>query len=61
MLLTVLSSELSHKLNSRQGMVSDKTIVASKYQLYLPTEEQLIKEVKKEIDKVIFKSYKVNN
>ena len=27
-------------------------IVASKYQLYLPAEEQLIKELKKEIDKL---------
>jgi predicted nuclease of restriction endonuclease-like (RecB) superfamily len=31
---------------------SNKTIVASKYQLYLPTEQQLIDEVKKEIEKL---------
>ena len=31
---------------------SNKTIIASKYQLYLPTEQQLIDEVKKEIDKL---------
>ena len=31
---------------------NNKTIVASKYQLYLPTEEQLLEEVKKEIDKL---------
>lgn len=30
----------------------NKTIVASKYQLYLPTEKQLIDEVKKEIEKL---------
>ena len=30
----------------------NKTIIASKYQLYLPTEEQLISEVNKEIEKV---------
>ncbi len=29
----------------------NKTIIASKYQLYLPTEQQLIEEVKKEMDK----------
>ena len=31
---------------------NNKTIVASKYQLYLPTEHQLIEEVKKEIEKL---------
>ncbi len=31
---------------------TNKTIIASKYQLYLPTEEQLIEEVKKEIEKL---------
>ena len=31
---------------------NNKTIVASKYQLYLPTEKQLIAEVKKEIKKL---------
>jgi predicted nuclease of restriction endonuclease-like (RecB) superfamily len=31
---------------------NNKTIVASKYQLYLPTEKQLIEEVKKEIEKL---------
>lgn len=30
---------------------NNKTIIASKYQLYLPTEQQLIDEIKKEIDK----------
>ena len=30
----------------------NQTIVASKYQLYLPTEQALMAEVKKEIDKV---------
>ncbi len=30
----------------------NKTIIASKYQLYLPTEKQLIEEVKKEIEKM---------
>ena len=29
---------------------NNKTIFASEYKLYLPTEEQLIAEVKKEID-----------
>lgn len=29
----------------------NKKIIASKYELYLPTEQQLIEEVKKEIDK----------
>lgn len=28
------------------------TIIASKYQLYLPTEQQLVDEVKKEIEKL---------
>ena len=31
---------------------NNKTIVASKYQLYLPTEQQLIDEVRKEIEKM---------
>jgi predicted nuclease of restriction endonuclease-like (RecB) superfamily len=31
---------------------NNKTIIASKYQLYLPTEQQLIDELKKEIDKL---------
>ncbi len=31
---------------------NNKTIIASKYQLYLPTEQQLIDEVMKEIDKM---------
>lgn len=31
---------------------NNKTIVASKYQLYLPTEKQLIEEVKKEMEKM---------
>ena len=31
---------------------NNKTIVASKYQLYLPTEQQLIDEIKKELDKL---------
>jgi len=31
---------------------NNKTIVASKYQLYLPTEQQLVDEVKKEIQKL---------
>jgi len=31
---------------------NNKTIIASKYQLYLPTEQQLIDEVKKEIKKM---------
>lgn len=31
---------------------NNKTIVASKYQLYLPTEQQLINEMKKEIEKL---------
>jgi predicted nuclease of restriction endonuclease-like (RecB) superfamily len=31
---------------------NNKTIVASRYQLYLPTEKQLIQEVKKEIEKL---------
>lgn len=30
----------------------NKTIIASKYQLYLPTEQQLINELRKEIDKL---------
>jgi len=30
---------------------NNKTIIASKYQLYLPTEQQLIEEIKKEIEK----------
>lgn len=31
---------------------NNKIIIASKYQLYLPTEQQLIDEVKKEIKKL---------
>ena len=31
---------------------NSKNIIASKYQLYLPTEQQLIAEVKKEIEKL---------
>jgi predicted nuclease of restriction endonuclease-like (RecB) superfamily len=31
---------------------NNKTIIASKYQLYLPTEQQLVEEVKKEIEKL---------
>jgi hypothetical protein len=31
---------------------SNNTIIASKYKLYLPTEQQLIDEVKKEIEKL---------
>lgn len=31
---------------------NNKTIVASKYQLYLPSEQQLIDEVKKEIEQL---------
>jgi len=31
---------------------NNKTIIASKYQLYMPTEQQLIDELKKEIDKL---------
>lgn len=31
---------------------NNKTIIASKYRLYLPTEQQLIEEVRKEIDKL---------
>lgn len=31
---------------------NNKSIIASKYHLYLPTEQQLIEEVKKEIDKL---------
>lgn len=35
---------------------SNKRIVASKYQLYLPSEEQLIKEVKRELENIEQKS-----
>ena len=31
---------------------NNNTIIASKYQLYLPTEQQLMEEVKKEIEKL---------
>ena len=31
---------------------NNKTIVASKYQLYLPTEQQLLEELKKEINRL---------
>jgi predicted nuclease of restriction endonuclease-like (RecB) superfamily len=34
---------------------NNKTIIASKYQLYLPTEQQLINELKKEIEKLGYK------
>lgn len=34
---------------------NNKTIIASKYQLYLPTEQQLIDEVKKEIERLDLK------
>ncbi len=37
---------------------NNKTILASKYQLYLPTEQQLIDEVKKEIEKLDVKKDK---
>lgn len=37
----------------------NKTIVASKYLLYLPTEQQLLDELKKEIDRL--DNFKVNN
>ena len=30
---------------------NNKTIIASEYKLYLPTEQQLLEEVKKEIEK----------
>ena len=36
---------------------SNKTIIASKYQLYLPTEQQLIEEIKKEIEKSTEKNH----
>ena len=36
----------------------NKTIVASKYQLYLPSEQQLLDELKKEIDRVDNKNSK---
>ena len=35
---------------------NNNTIIASKYQLYLPTENQLIEEVKKEIEKLDIQS-----
>ena len=31
---------------------NNNTIIASKYQLYLPTEKQLIEEIRKEIEKI---------
>jgi predicted nuclease of restriction endonuclease-like (RecB) superfamily len=37
---------------------NNNTIIASKYQLYLPTEQQLIDEVKKEIEKLDFSQTK---
>lgn len=40
---------------------NNKTIIASKYQLYLPTEQQLIDEIKKEIEKFTEKNLKVFN
>lgn len=36
---------------------NNKSIIASKYQLYLPTEQQLIDEVKKEIEKLDRKDF----
>ena len=36
---------------------NNKSIIASKYQLYLPTEQQLIDEVKKEIEKLDNKDF----
>jgi predicted nuclease of restriction endonuclease-like (RecB) superfamily len=36
---------------------NNKTIIASKYQLYLPSEQQLIEEVKKEIEKLDNKDF----
>ena len=36
---------------------NNKTIIASKYQLYLPTEQQLIEEIKKEIEKSTEKNH----
>jgi predicted nuclease of restriction endonuclease-like (RecB) superfamily len=36
---------------------NNKNIIASKYQLYLPSEEQLIEEIKKEIDRINTKEY----
>ena len=36
---------------------NNKTIIASKYQLYLPSEKQLIEEVKKEIEKLDSKDF----
>ena len=36
---------------------NNKNIIASKYQLYLPSEQQLIEEVKKEIDRINNKEY----
>jgi len=39
---------------------SNKRIVASKYQLYLPSEEQLIKEVKRELENIEQKSADAN-
>ena len=36
---------------------NNSNIIASKYQLYLPTEEQLINEVKKEIEKLDNKTF----
>ena len=38
---------------------NNNTIIASKYQLYLPTEQQLIDEVKKEIEKLDNKNIEV--
>jgi predicted nuclease of restriction endonuclease-like (RecB) superfamily len=38
---------------------NNKNIVASKYQLYLPTEDQLIEEVKKEIESIEEKKRKI--
>jgi RecB family endonuclease NucS len=35
---------------------NNKTIIASKYQLYLPTEQELMDEVRKEIERLYQKS-----
>jgi predicted nuclease of restriction endonuclease-like (RecB) superfamily len=39
---------------------NNNTIIASKYQLYLPTEQQLMEEVRKEIEKIDHQSKKDN-
>jgi len=40
---------------------NNTTIIASKYQLYLPTEQQLIDEVRKEIQKLDIEKPKLYN